>query len=193
MAKKPKYQNKVFGPLALLEDDAKAFRRKHPAPPEVLKLYGSKIDDKLLRLVVHPEELTDADAATWFPQLTAEFPDFVFSFMDAMRRKLKSKSKAEKLLHTFGAMAWQNEIDKILAGELGLDSNSLRTAREKLRKKRPDKKIKATSRNLTREQWQKEQDAIAAKAADCGAKLEKAGDEYRAHLRSALQQEKNLP
>ena len=131
--KKSKYRVTEFGLVPLMKADIAAFFGECTDDPKLIKIWKGN-SHALLRLALLPHEMKDADTATWFPSLYAEYPQFVLAFMLTMQKKYLAKSKAEKMLRSFDGLAQQNQKDAALAFAHNIPRDQLRTAREKMKK-----------------------------------------------------------
>lgn len=131
--KREKFLNSAFAPANLLGAEIKAFLDACDDEPAIVSEYRHAAGT-LAFLVVHPEELA---SAWWFPPFYAKHPRFTLEFMVAMRRAYAAKSTGEKWLHSFEAMARQNQKDGAIEQDLRergvkIKARELSTARAKL-------------------------------------------------------------
>ena len=131
--KKSKYRVTEFGLVPLMKADIAAFFGECTDDPKLIKIWKGN-SHALLRLALLPHEMKDADTATWFPSLYAEYPQFVLAFMLTMQKKYLAKSEAEKMLRSFDGLAQQNQKDAALAFAHNIPRDQFRNARLKIDK-----------------------------------------------------------
>ena len=94
--KKSKIRVTEFGLVPLMKADIAAFFGECTDDPKLIEIWKGN-SHALLRLALLPHEMKDADTATWFPSLYAEYPQFVLAFMLTMQKKYLAKSKAHNI------------------------------------------------------------------------------------------------
>lgn len=97
-------KNARFGPKELLGDFAVDFVAKwpHEGPDAETR---KAVALPLVRLALYPQEMTDAETATWFPRFYAEHPRFAVETLAAIQAKARQLSPAEHYLRSFGHLA----------------------------------------------------------------------------------------
>lgn len=115
-----------FGPRPLLGKQADSYLKKCDAP-EALRAEYRAAAMPLVRLVLWPQELADAETAAWFPRFYAKHPLFTLRFMAAMREEAERLTPAEHYLRSFDHLSTMR-IVRLTKGRITLDET--RTEKE---------------------------------------------------------------